>query len=486
MTVSGPSRRTFGQRFLGCLIKGLLGCLAFLAGAAVVFVLFLPAAGGRVVARLLESRFAERHLGTLEMNEAWLPSFYGPQRIDGLSLRDPEGDEILHADLLAPRLGATNEDDSFGPIEIHVDRLDLVEDAQGSTNLARAFAARDPARPPGALRVVRGTRGVRFGSEGFTFDAGSGSITLALSIDRLSFTDALGRGLLLQELVASGKVVPEAEHVRLELSGRARLGRGAAEGVSFRWIVEHLERLGEAGEAPGSTFEVDLSEVPVAELAALFPGVRELTPALGDPIERVRLVLRGEPAGPRLEANVDSRETHLVVAGSLDFPNRRLSGGAGEGARLEFPADSWWSRVALPELLPFADALEVASTNGRAAFVLEDLVLSLRGGWPGFSARVKLEAETVSFAFPPALAAELGNGRIRQALPLSIPIEAGRVRFASFALAAQGGTIAVSGAYDLAARSYLPCILALPPELGGRSFELSGPREDPRLDPVRD
>ena len=53
------------MKLLGCLIKGPLGCLAFLVGAGVVFVVFLPPACGNVVSQELETWFAERHEVTL-------------------------------------------------------------------------------------------------------------------------------------------------------------------------------------------------------------------------------------------------------------------------------------------------------------------------------------------------------------------------------------------------------------------------------------
>jgi hypothetical protein len=477
---------TFGQRVLGCLIKGPLGCLAFLFGAGVVFFLFLPAAGGRVLSRLVEERFAERHAGTLEMNEVWLPSLYGPQRVEGLSLRDPFGDEVLHADIVAPRLDAVGSGGAYGPIEIHAGRLDLVEDGRGSTNLARALALRDPARPPAAFRVLRGRRGLAFEAEELSFGIDR-ALTFALTVDRLSWTDAQGHELLLQGLVATGEVVAAAEGVRLELSGRARLGPGDEEDATFRWVVPHLERVGvpDAGSSE-SLLEVALTAPPLASLEALFAGVRVLEPALGDPVERVRLVVGADPGGTRLGLEVGSRGTELVAAGLFDPGERRLTGGAGEGARVEFPADSWWAHAALGELLPFADALELASADGRAALVLEDLAASLDGGWPAFSARVRVEGEWVSFALPPALAGELGGGRTRQTLPLTIPVEEGRVRFAAFPLATPRGAAELSGIYDLAARAYQPTILAFPPELGGRSFELAGPRAEPELAPLQD
>src|SRR5262249_50692667 len=152
-----------------------------------------------------EDRFAKRHAGTLEVNEAWLPSFYGPQRIEGLSLRDPDGSEVLHADVVAPRFGELDANGTFGPIEIHLDRLALAEDATGATNLGRALALRDPAQEA-SFRVQRTRRGFHVQFEGFGFDLGTHALGLSLAVDRLSFTEAGGQGLLLFDLTASGEV----------------------------------------------------------------------------------------------------------------------------------------------------------------------------------------------------------------------------------------------------------------------------------------
>src|SRR5688572_3200443 len=100
--MSEPPRRI--PRTLSCLVKGPLGCLTFLLGATVVFVLFFPPAGGRLVRGWAEEWFAEHHAGSLELGDAWVGSVYGPQRIEGLVLRDPYGEEVLRGELHAPPL----------------------------------------------------------------------------------------------------------------------------------------------------------------------------------------------------------------------------------------------------------------------------------------------------------------------------------------------------------------------------------------------
>src|SRR6185436_18822518 len=101
---------------------------------------------GRLVDKLAEEWFAERHAGRLELVDAWIGSFYGPQRIDSVILRDPEDDEVLRAVVRAPAVpdlfhGGEGEQ-SVGPVEIRIASLRIVQARDGSTNLARALAER--------------------------------------------------------------------------------------------------------------------------------------------------------------------------------------------------------------------------------------------------------------------------------------------------------------------------------------------------------
>ncbi len=484
----GPLR---GRRFFGCLVKAPLGCLAFLVGAVVVFVLFLPAAGGRVLPRLAEKRFAEEHLGRLEIKEVWFPSFYGPQRIESLSLRDPQNDEILHARLLAPALGPYgSSDDVWGPIEIHVQKIEIVKDEKGVTNLERALELRDPrgARPELGIQTSR--NGIRFDAEGLSFDVGERAIALSLSIERVDWSDADGHEFQLLELTSSGRITVERGRIRLELTGRSRVGQSPEESFQFRWNVDDLQALGAPLRNLSWSFEGDVSPAPLAFLEALFSGARKLEPALGDSLEHLRFVYRREGTGRlSFEGSVESGETRIVAASSLDGAAGRLLGSGGDRAKAEFPVDSWWTRSVLPELLPLAEEIEVVSSNGPAALELADFELPTDGSWPGFRARVTFSADELSFELPKGLAEELHvkSDRRKQPLPLVLTLEEGRVRFQEFTLATELGEIVCEGGYDLATRSYAPpLILVLSASLGGKSFELTGPRENPELVPLED
>ena len=193
MSETPPRKKV--ARWLGCLIKGPLGCLAFSVGAAIVFVLFLPPALGRLADRSLEEWFGENHMGSLEIGEAWIGSLYGPQHVKSLILRDPAGEEVVRAEAEAPSLGPLVVGDAreFGPIDVHVHRVDLVELEDGTTNLARALAERQvgvPGHPETGLpERARGRHG-------YDFDVPV-PVRFELALDRWSTTGtASGRGLL--------------------------------------------------------------------------------------------------------------------------------------------------------------------------------------------------------------------------------------------------------------------------------------------------
>ena len=137
------SAQTRPRRFLGCLIKVPLGCLAFFLGGAAIFVLFMPWAMGRVARDWLTTTFDESYEGSLEIGHTWVSSLYGPQWIEGIELRDPEGRVVIDGKVRAPSLstwfyGGDAEVEEWGPVEISIARIHIQEDAEGVTNLARA------------------------------------------------------------------------------------------------------------------------------------------------------------------------------------------------------------------------------------------------------------------------------------------------------------------------------------------------------------
>ena len=84
------------NKLVGCLIKGPLGCGAFLFGASIVSIFLLPNACGRLASEELEESFAKAFAGRLEVGEASLLSAFERQKINDLKLLDPSGDQVLH------------------------------------------------------------------------------------------------------------------------------------------------------------------------------------------------------------------------------------------------------------------------------------------------------------------------------------------------------------------------------------------------------
>src|SRR5262245_13122814 len=127
-------------RWLSCLVKGPLGCLSFLLGLAVVGALLLPFALGRLIDRKLPAWFERHHPGSLELGDVWVGSLLGPQHIDSVILRDPNGEEVLRGTLSAPSLVRMFGGSSHsGPIVLRLNSVRLVEYPDGSTNLGQAL-----------------------------------------------------------------------------------------------------------------------------------------------------------------------------------------------------------------------------------------------------------------------------------------------------------------------------------------------------------
>lgn len=264
--MSEQSPRRLIPRWLGCLIKGPLGCLAFLLGAGLVIVLFLPAVAGRIFDRSLEDWFHERHAGSLEVSEAWLGSVYGPQRVKSLILRDPSGEEVLRAELEGPSLGPVLLDgaEEYGPVRVRVRGLKLVEDEHGVTNLARALAPR-PGGPPGDA----GAAEVRWGRrEGFELDAPL-PVYFEIVVERCSTVERSGARGLIENATFDGSLTWSRAERRFSLEG----GQDPA-------VLEALHLELSAGEVSGERarpweFSLEGTRIPTTlfELCAGTGGV---------------------------------------------------------------------------------------------------------------------------------------------------------------------------------------------------------------------
>jgi len=127
--------------------KSVLGCMTTLVLVLVVLVLLLPTIASGPITGYASDQFAERFQGQLEVDSASL-AWFGEQKLDGVVVRDSQGQEIVRASLVLPSLVSlmSASDGKVGRVSLIVD-ADLVQDDAGVTNLQRALEERKPSTP---------------------------------------------------------------------------------------------------------------------------------------------------------------------------------------------------------------------------------------------------------------------------------------------------------------------------------------------------
>jgi hypothetical protein len=412
-------------RFLSCLIKGPMGCLSFVVGAVVVFVLFMPPAVGRLLDRTLEDSFADRHEGRLELGDVWVGSFYGEQRVERLILRDPEGDEVLRASLRAPSLleAWDGPRHRYGPVVVKVELLRLVEDEDGSNNLERALEPEDDESEHDDSR------------SGFSTDTPF-EIELELVVERLRFSSASGKEEVLADLTFRGRLEwgPEATHLVLEG------GADPTTETPLRLKLE-LERP-EFGPRRAWSSALVLEHAPTALARALCVAVRPLAPFAGvrlDSLEWSRqgneVQLRCADEGARFEL-VGEAEAELVHAGA----DGRLS--------VELPCASARGRTLLTGLLPFAAELACEPAEGMHRLTMADFAWPLDADWKDLAGDLDLRLAPLRCRPAAELEALLGETFLLAPLdsaPAHLAARDGRLEYAGFRLATDQGWLALEG-----------------------------------------
>lgn len=477
-TASGtPPRR--GSRLFTCLVKGPLGCLAFVVGAAAVLVLLLPPAGGRLADHLAEKWFAERHLGSLELGDAWVGSFYGPQRIDSVILRDPEGEEVLRAALRAPSFSEFHDGDAglagrYGPVEIRIVSLRLERDARGSTNLARALSP----------RVRDESASERSG--GLSSDRPL-ELALVVTLERLRYADGLGRERTLDGIVLRGTLLWGPDETRLTLEG----GSDPAPGESAHARLEFSRR---EGTRPGPwRSALTLDGLPSALAGLLVAAFEPLAPLAGERVDQ----LAWQEADERGALRVVDGPASLELQGILEGP-----GMLAEGA-LELGLDCAAGNEFLARLVPILSAIECEDGSARHELRL------LRARWPLARDYGALSGELVLVpargrarlvpgvaallaSTPPAevhldgarLELELRDGVLAYA-PLRLPLADGWLELAgTLALTSGALDLRLTGEragqpFDLGRRVGTPAALAPAPEAPPAPQEESPPESPP-------
>ena len=416
-----PEEKEKRSRWFGCLVKGPLGCLAFLFGASFVLVLFVPAVIGRLLERGLERDFGERHAGSLEVSEIWFGSLYNPQRIEGLILRDPAGEEVLRGSLRAPALGQALGDRSYGPIELDLQSLKLVEHADGSTNLERALARVDGSDGP----------------LGYSFELPQ-QCEFVLRIARLRWSNARGREEQLADLAWRGTLLARARRIQLTLEG------GSDPGLAEPFTLS-LEFEREVGRPDNDRLVLDATRIPLGLLRHL---VGRTVPAAA--LEGPTLASLGwQREGQRASLRVGDGELALECAGLLEDGTLRTEPGL--PARMVLDPGSSVGEALFGRLVPFL-VPQVMPGEARVPIECEGLVLPLTDGWSRLEGRARFSFPAGSYGLDPAAAVSL-----RTPLPLTpVPLEAeillsgGRAVLDGLALPLLEGRLEYSGTVDLA------------------------------------
>ena len=433
-------------RFVSCLVKGPLGCLAFLVGAAIVLVLLLPPVGGRLADRLVEQWFHERHLGSLELADAWIGSFYGPQRVDNLTLRDPDDEEVLRATLSAPALPEffdhARNGGRLGPVEIRIASLRLVREADGETNLAHALAER--------ARAVSSERGRAFSTDRPL------EIQLSVRIERLRYSDARGREEALDGITLTGRFVWGPYETRLELEGGPDGGKAAAPRVSLAFARAQAE-------PPGPwRATVHLERAPTTLAGLLVPAARALLPLAGAELDELawqrdgkRVTLSAADAGARLELKGELEEGAI--------------GGSEAAAELVLPCAGG---ELLTVLLPVLASVECDEPDANHVLHLARAHWPLTGEWSTLAGELELVPAPSAARLAPALAAALAGAHPSEARldgRSTLRVRAGRLEFAPFRLPLAEGWLELTGTLALSDGTLDARVAG---ESGGASFEL--------------
>lgn len=412
-----PTARAFS-----CLVKGPLGCLAFLVGAAIVLVLFFPPVGGRLLDRWAEAGFAERFEGRLELGDAWVGSLYGRQRVERVVLRDPGGEEVLSGRLTAPSLEGVLDGagGSYGPIRLSVDLLRLVLDADGSTNLDRALTVR-----PGGRRLD-GRNNLR---TDVPFE-----VELVVEIARARVEDPGGATETLTDLVLTGRLEWTPDQLRVRLEG----GSSAEQWAAFRVECDLWWSLVREGRWAATW---TLHDAPSALAAIGLRPLGQLADLAGARVDRVE----GRREDAAVEARVLDEGRDLTLRGHYRVDPPALVG-EGLQERIELAVDARHLGVLAP-LLPLATGLQAEGARlelGSYAWGLADV--------GDVSGLLRLELQASGYELAPGLPAIPESERLVPAagsLDRDLVVDHGALVFDRVSLPLEGGQLVLVGSVDL-------------------------------------
>ena len=134
-----PSSARPRRRGCSCLLTTGLGCVAFLAGALVVAIVFIPRVFASLVQNRLEENVSGQIRGSLDVLVAKL-SWTEPAMIEDVSLLDPSGTPILIGDLeLPPLLQLFDDQSDVTEMRWVLEDTRLRFDSEGRSNLHQAL-----------------------------------------------------------------------------------------------------------------------------------------------------------------------------------------------------------------------------------------------------------------------------------------------------------------------------------------------------------
>ncbi len=260
-----------GVIVLGGLLIGAVGLLPMLAGTA----------AGR---RLTESQINQRIPGSVSIDRL-TTRWFGGQRLEGLTLRDPDGAEVLTLSSFeiadAGLWGVAWGERDLGKVRLLGLKLDLVKDAEGQTNLERALGgvgqggSGEPKKTPGEPTPTPG---------------GTGLGGLPVNLD-LELSDLVvryrepGKAPLGARLTAGRVTLADAE-VRAQFDAQIKVGDDAGR------VSGGVDSGPEALADPRWTGTVTAVDLPLAALDTWIGADGYLKAALGD-VAGVTVALNG-------------------------------------------------------------------------------------------------------------------------------------------------------------------------------------------------
>lgn len=436
MTLTAPlSEKTKrkGSWLFTCLVKAPFGCMAYFAGFTLVLLWLVGSTLGPELARQYVEHFDATYAGELELGTLRFPEFFEEQRADGIVLRDPEGDEVLHGELSFPR---------FGPgvaahvLSIHLRKVSLAFDGAGALNLARALV-REAVPDPLAIDIG----GLRF--------------EVDCRIDKLVLRDERSPGveneLVLRDLAGGGDVRSRdgLERLDLALSG---VVDGASEPVELTLAIDDLEAVILGNGSSPWFLRTRIPGCP-AGAAGIAGGLARR--AFGPRIDLLELTALFHPTrGLHLSLRALDEGTTIDFAGTISADGERFEGAAQESLSIACPLESWWMLGGPGRCVPLLERARATEPGVLAQLRLERFRLPLDGALERLSGDLFVELPASRVAFPGVLWEALdapapGEDLLVNAPRFRVAIRDGVTDYAGIEFTTERGVIALSGTGEL-------------------------------------